>query len=69
MFVAIDCEWNPWFNGTCSKECGTGVQVNNRTIKVHDQNEGYPCEGPFYEIVECNTHPCSGNQLIINDVG
>ena len=66
IHLAIDCQWNQWINGTCSKVCGTGTRVNNRTIKVQDQFGGYTCEGPSYEIEICNTHPCPGNYFTIN---
>ena len=63
IFVEIDCEWNPWVNGTCTKECGTGTREDHRSIKVHSMYGGKPCKGPLSVIEECNSHPCPGIYL------
>ena len=58
--IAFDCQWSSWVYGTCSKGCGSGTQIRNRTIKVQVVGEGLECEGQSYEILECNTQPCAG---------
>ena len=57
--VVIHCEWDEWVMGECSRTCGTGTQVNNRTKLVEEANGG-TCNGQPSEIVECNTQPCPG---------
>ena len=57
IIIAIDCQWGPWLNGTCSQSCGTGTQINNRT-KIVEEDHGGQCTGQDYVIEDCNTQPC-----------
>ena len=57
--IAIHCEWDEWKIGECSRSCGTGTRMNNRT-KLVEEAHGGTCNGQSSEIVECNTQPCPG---------
>ena len=59
MYAAIHCEWDEWTIGECSKTCGTGTRLNNRTKVVEEVNGG-TCDGQPSEIEECNPEPCPG---------
>merc|ERR1712136_358172 len=56
----IHCEWDDWILGECSKTCGTGTRINNRTKLVEEANGG-TCDGQPSAIEECNTEPCPVN--------
>ena len=62
-FLAIHCEWDEWKIGECSRSCGTGTRMNNRT-KLVEEAHGGTCNGQSSEIVECNTQPCPGMILL-----
>ena len=59
--AAIHCEWDEWTIGECSKTCGTGTRINNRTKLVEEANGG-TCDGQPSAIEECNPEPCPGIQ-------
>ena len=61
MVIAIDCEWDDWSYGECSKTCGTGKRTNTREKLVSEKNGG-KCSGKRTQIEECNTHPCQGKE-------
>jgi len=48
-------EWGQW--GTCTKECGGGIQSRSRTIEQKPENGGNACE-TFMDSVPCNTGSC-----------
>ena len=62
---AIHCEWDEWIVGECTRSCGTGTRINNRT-KLVEEAHGGTCNGQPQEIVECNTQPCPGMILLPN---
>ena len=63
FLTAIDCEWNDWIFGECSKSCGTGTRINNRTKAVEEANGG-TCDGESTETEECNAEPCPGMLIV-----
>merc|ERR1711881_757865 len=54
----VDCQWEEWTIGECSKTCGTGTQQQIRDIAVMEQFGGHPCVGDYSVTVDCNTDPC-----------
>ena len=58
--LAINCVWNAWAIGTCSKTCGTGTRTNTRTKQVEESNGG-SCTGSPTMTEICNQHECPGN--------
>ena len=56
----IDCEWNEWQIGECSKTCGGGTRSNNRTKKVEEMHGGI-CEGESAVSESCLTQDCPGS--------
>ena len=58
----VDCEWNAWNNGTCTKACGGGTRHNNRTVKIPDDHGGNECVGPAFVNETCNAQKCPGNE-------
>jgi len=58
---AINCEWNDWQVGECSKTCAGGSRTNTRTKKIEEANgtdEDGVCEGEATMDEECNTQNC-----------
>ena len=62
LSVAVDCQWSDWNVGKCSEDCGSGVRINTRIIKVNSSYGGQKCSGDsnFTEI--CNVQECPGNK-------
>ena len=57
----LDCQWSQWSKiGECSKSCGIGTQILQRTVLVRAQNEGKLCEGESTKTENCNYHACEG---------
>ena len=56
----VDCEWNVWSVGTCTKTCGAGARINTRTKKVSAENGGKNCEGSSTVQEGCNNQECPG---------
>ena len=59
IYTAVNCVWNDWRLGDCSKTCGTGTRTNTRTKLIEENNVGI-CSGQTFEIEECNTQNCPG---------
>ena len=59
LCLAIDCQWDEWVYGECSKICGNGTRTNTR-VKLIDEENGGTCDGNLTEIEECNTNSCPG---------
>ena len=59
----VDCEWNDWINGTCTKSCGGGTRTNTRTKKVSAAHGGEDCDGPAAIKDSCNVQNCPGNEI------
>jgi len=58
-----DCvisSWSSWSN--CTRACDGGQQTRSRSVKVHAQNLGKPCNGSLAHTQPCNTQPCSGEE-------
>lgn len=56
----VDCKlgpWRPW--GSCTTECGGGVQTRRRIVEVPPENGGKPCVGTIKMVQGCNYRPCS----------
>ena len=60
--LVVDCEWNAWNNGTCTKSCGGGSRNNTRTEKTSVAFGGDKCVGPASIIEACNAKECPGNE-------
>ena len=61
LVPAVDCEWNDWQIGECSKTCESGWRTNFRTKKVEEVNgtdDVGICEGSATMQEECNMHVC-----------
>ena len=56
----MDCEWHDWNIGRCSKECGGGTRINNRTPKIDAAHGGEECHGSSNITESCNTRECPG---------
>ena len=66
FFWFLDCQWSTWRKvGQCSKSCGVGIQVLQRTVQVRAQNGGKPCVGESTKTENCNYHACPGNLNIV----
>ena len=59
----VDCEWNDWIKGTCSKSCGGGTRTNTRTKKVSAAHGGEECDGAAAVEETCNVKKCPGNEI------
>ena len=56
----VDCEWNDWNIGTCTKSCGGGTRTNTRTTKDLADHGGKECDGVASLQENCNSQPCPG---------
>merc|ERR1712179_420155 len=56
--VAVDCVWDEWEIGKCSKSCGGGNRTNVRIPKVEAKHGGEECQGESETTEECNTLQC-----------
>ena len=61
----INCEWNEWQIGECSKTCGRGTRSNTRTKKVEEMHGGI-CDGESTVSESCNTEDCPGSVSSFN---
>ena len=60
MHNAVDCEWNDWSFGNCSKSCGGGKRNKTRTEKVLADHGGNKCVGNDSTEENCNDQECLG---------
>ena len=61
----MDCEWDVWIIGECSKTCGVGERTNTRDKRVKAAHGGKECPG-FPTVTDiCNTNQCPGNKWVI----
>ena len=58
----IDCQWDNWRYGECSKTCGGGTQTNIRNKKTIATNGGKECVGKATNTTKCNELPCPGKK-------
>jgi len=55
----VDCiwaAWGPWQD--CSMTCGGGIKRRDRSMKVLAEDEGLPCVGLTFELLDCIEKPC-----------
>ena len=64
LLPTVDCEWDSWRIGTCSKECGRGKRTNTRAFKIEATNGGKNCSGVPEIIEDCNIEACPGMSII-----
>uniref|UniRef100_A0A8C8IE07 SCO-spondin n=1 Tax=Oncorhynchus tshawytscha TaxID=74940 RepID=A0A8C8IE07_ONCTS len=61
------CDWSAWSSWTsCDSSCGcdSGAQTRDRFCSSPPpQHGGSTCPGPHIQTRDCNSHPCSGNEL------
>jgi hypothetical protein len=68
---AVNCVWSDYSptwesdggypdgaSGTCSAECGSGVQEKFRTHEVIARRGGTPCAGKNFKFQRCNANKC-----------
>ena len=60
----VNCEWNEWKIGQCSKSCDGGLRNKTRTIMKKESNKG-KCEGNATAQETCSLNNCS-SQFIFN---
>ena len=56
----VDCEWEEWRIGECSKTCGGGERINIRNKKIDATNGGKECSGNSTVTDSCNKIECPG---------
>ena len=64
----VNCQWDEWVIGKCSKTCGTGKRTNTRTKLVVEKNGGI-CTGAPTNTETCNTKKCPGTIILYNVLG
>ena len=64
FYCVVDCKWNDWIPGTCSKTCGGGTKTKTRTEKVSAEHGGKNCDGPSSAEENCNIQKCPGNERV-----
>ena len=55
----MDCEWDEWEVGECSKSCGGGTRTNSRKRIVGGYG-GKDCSGSSIVLENCNVQECPG---------
>ena len=61
MLSIVDCEWSPYTEWSdCSKSCGGGTRISNRTILKNAIDGGQECKGEALKIESCNDQLCPG---------
>eukprot|EP00105_Crassostrea_gigas_P019071 XP_011437408.1 PREDICTED: cell wall protein DAN4-like isoform X2 [Crassostrea gigas] len=57
--TAIHGGWSSWTTHSCSKTCGGGYALMQRSCtNPAPIFGGSACRGQYYKYVACNTHPC-----------
>ena len=54
----VDCEWDKWKTGECSKSCGRGELYIIRDKISEAKNGGKECVGNSSVVQECNVEAC-----------
>ena len=54
----VQCEWDDWVVGECSKTCGGGMQTQTRKVKHEAQFGGEDCPGKHTLEISCNVQEC-----------
>ena len=55
----MDCEWDDWVEGDCSRTCGAGQQ-NNTRVKLVEEANGGTCTGESSNVTSCLVSECPG---------
>ena len=58
MFYLVDCVWDEWVTGECSKTCGHGIQTDSREERQPALFGGLPCDGEATQQSECFIKDC-----------
>ena len=58
MFYLVDCVWNDWVTGTCSKTCGHGILVDTRDKLQEAMFNGTECDGEPTRQTNCSIADC-----------
>ena len=67
--MTVDCKWNDWIIGECSKPCGGGISIDVRTKNISAAYGGARCPGKSYHIEEnCNLQKCPGYRKCISSL-
>ena len=54
----VDCVWDEWVTGECSKTCGHGIQTDTREEFQPALFGGLACEGEGTQQSECLIKDC-----------
>ena len=65
LVTPVDCQWNDWQIGKCSKSCGGGTRTKTRTKKT-ESSDGGICEGEATMQEACNTQQCPIGKILLN---
>ena len=65
---SVDCEWDEWRIGECSKKCGGGVRTNLRVVKQKAEYGGAECSGLSNVTEICNIENCPGYFRFYNQI-
>ena len=63
--LKVNCIWNDWQIGECSKTCAGGTRTNTRTKKVQEAHGG-TCIGNENVKEICNTQKCPRTYFRLN---
>ena len=55
---SVNCEWDNWVVGECSKICGGGERTNTRDKKTREAHGGLECSGSATITEQCNIQEC-----------
>ena len=65
MNGTVDCEWDEWEVGECSKSCGGGTRTNSRKPSIDAEHGGEDCSGSSIVSESCNVQECPGTKEIL----
>ena len=60
----VDCEWEEWKVGECSKTCGGGHRTNTRSKRIREAHGGLECSGSATITEQCNVKDCPSKSWI-----
>ena len=64
---AVNCQWSSYGERSeCTKTCGGGEMISNRTILQQALDGGQECEGNELKIEKCNETPCPGTSINVH---
>ena len=59
----VDCIWDKWKIGECSKSCDGGKRQITRARKIEASHDGRDCVGPSNITESCNVEQCPGGMI------